>query len=213
MKWRLSTMDGNQAAAHVAYRTSEVIAIYPITPASAMGELSDLWRAQNKPNIWGTVPRVIEMQSEGGASVIVLFNRFYQPDIDIQSLEVQPKLNLSTSHALRLPLRWIAMLYGRVPADLALTSGVHTYQDALIGLMAGSSVVMMASELLKNGLGRIQEINEHMKEWMDENEYESVEQLQGSMSQIHVANPTAFERANYMHVLRSWREDPNGVAL
>ncbi len=146
-----------------------------------------------------------------GASGIVLFNRFYQPDIDIYSLEVQPKLKLSTADDIRLPLRWIAMLYGRIPADLALTSGVHTYQDALKGLMAGASVTMMASELLKNGLIRIKEVKEAMTQWMVEYEYDSVEQLQGSMSQIHVADPSAFERANYMHVLKSWREDPKGL--
>ena len=148
-----------------------------------------------------------------GASGLVLFNRFYQPDLDIYKLEVVPRLSLSTSDDLRLPLRWIAMLYGRVPADLALTGGVHTYQDAVKGLMAGASVVQMASELLKNGLSRIQDLLQVMDLWLEEHGYESVEQLQGSMSQIHVADPEAFERANYMRVLKSWRDDPTGVVL
>lgn len=148
-----------------------------------------------------------------GASGLVLFNRFYQPDLDIYKLEVVPRLRLSTSDDLRLPLRWIAMLYGRVPADLALTGGVHTYQDAIKGLMAGASVVMMASELLKNGMSRIRDLLEVMQVWLEEHEYDSVEQLQGSMSQIHVADPGAFERANYMKVLKSWRDDPTGVIL
>jgi len=146
-----------------------------------------------------------------GASGIVLFNRFYQPDIEIDTLEVRPRLHLSNSDALRLPLRWIALLYGRIPADLALTSGVHTYQDAIKGIMAGASVVMMASELLVNGIVRVKDIKDSMNEWLDRNGYTSIEQMQGSMSQIHVADPSAFERANYMKVLKSWREDPAGV--
>jgi dihydroorotate dehydrogenase (fumarate) len=148
-----------------------------------------------------------------GASGLVLFNRFYQPDLDIYRMEVVPRLRLSSSDDLRLPLRWIAMLYGRVPADLALTSGVHTYQDAIKGLMAGASVIMMASELMGKGLSRIQDILEVMDVWLDEQGYDSVEQLQGSMSQLHVADPSAFERANYMKVLKSWRDDPAGMAL
>ncbi|MDA0379184.1 MAG: dihydroorotate dehydrogenase-like protein, partial [Bacteroidetes bacterium] len=116
---------------------------------------------------------------KSGASGLVLFNRFYQPDLDIYKLDVVPRLRLSDSDDLRLPLRWIAMLYGRVPADLALTGGVHTYQDAIKGLMAGASVVMMASELLKKGLSRIQDILEVMDIWLDEHGYDSVEQLQG----------------------------------
>jgi dihydroorotate dehydrogenase (fumarate) len=148
-----------------------------------------------------------------GASGLVLFNRFYQPDLDIYKLEVVPRLRLSDSDDLRLPLRWIAMLYGRVPADLALTGGVHTYQDAIKGLMSGASVVMMASELLKRGLSRIQDMLEVMDVCLDEQGYESVEQLQGSMSQIHVADPSAYERANYMKVLKSWRDDPAGMVL
>ena len=148
-----------------------------------------------------------------GASGLVLFNRFYQPDLDIYKLEVVPRLRLSDSDDLRLPLRWIAMLYGRIPADLALTGGVHTYQDAIKGLMAGASVVMMASELLKKGLSRIQDMLEVMNVWLDEQGYESVEQLQGSMSQLHVSDPSAYERANYMKMLKSWRDDPAGMVL
>ena len=148
-----------------------------------------------------------------GASGLVLFNRFYQPDIDIHKLDVLPRLHLSSSEDLALPLRWIAMLYGRIPADLALTSGVQNYEDAIKGLMAGASVTMMASELLKKGLFRIQELLEAMNLWLEEHEYDSIEQLQGSMSQLHVADPTAFERANYMKVLNAWRDDPTGVIL
>ncbi|HEC22156.1 MAG TPA: dihydroorotate dehydrogenase-like protein [Chloroflexi bacterium] len=148
--------------------------------------------------------------AEAGADALVLFNRFYQPDFDLEKLEVVPHLVLSSSYELRLPLRWVAILYGRVDVDFAITSGVHTYEDVLKGLMAGASVTMMASELLRNGVGRISEILDRMTAWMEEHEYESVTQMRGSMSQKHVAEPAAFERANYMKVLQSWRPDPTG---
>lgn len=148
-----------------------------------------------------------------GADALVLFNRFYQPDFDLDMLEVVPNLVLSSSHELRLPLRWVAILYGQIPIDLAITSGVHTYTDVLKGLMAGANVTMMASELLRNGEQRIGQIVQELQQWMEENEYESVAQMQGSMSQRNVAEPAAFERANYMKVLQSWRQDPTGVKL
>lgn len=151
--------------------------------------------------------------ADNGADALVLFNRFYQPDFDLEELEVVPHLVLSNSYELRLPLRWVAMLYGQVPADFAITSGIHTYEDVLKGLMAGAKVTMMASQLLRNGVGRINEILQEMTEWMEEREYESVEQMQGSMSQINIAQPATFERANYMKVLQSWRSDPTGVLL
>jgi dihydroorotate dehydrogenase (fumarate) len=151
--------------------------------------------------------------AQAGADALVLFNRFYQPDLDLEQLRVTPNLILSTSQELRLPLRWLAILYGRVPVDLALTSGVHTDEDVLKGLMAGARVTMMASELLHNGIGRIGEILEGVRMWMEEHEYESVTQMQGSMSQINVAEPEAFVRANYMKELQSWRVDPNRVLI
>lgn len=143
-----------------------------------------------------------------GADGLVLFNRFYQPDLDLNSLTVVPSLVLSQPWELRLPLRWVAILYGRVPADLAITSGVHGSDDVLKGLMAGASAVMLASELLQHGLGRISEIVHGLRSWLTEREYESVAQLRGSMSQMCVAEPAAFERANYLKVLQSWRPDP-----
>jgi dihydroorotate dehydrogenase (fumarate) len=148
--------------------------------------------------------------AEGGADALVLFNRFYQPDFDLQNLEVVPRIVLSSTYELTLPLRWIAILYGRVPVDFAITSGVHTVEEVLKGLMAGSNVTMLASELLKNGIPRISQILEGMVQWMEEYEYESVVQMQGSMSQRNVAEPAAFERANYMKMLSSWRPDPGG---
>ncbi len=146
-----------------------------------------------------------------GAKGLVLFNRFYQPDFDLEKLEVVPRLQLSDASELRLPLRWIAILYGRIEADLALTTGVHTHEDVLKSLMAGANVTMMASELMQNGIERLETIRDDMIAWLEEREYESVEQLRGSMSQIHVGDEAAFERANYMKTLQSWHPDPTGT--
>lgn len=140
-----------------------------------------------------------------GANGLVFFNRFYQPDFDLEALEVVPRLVLSSSNELRLPLRWVAILYGRLLVDLAITSGIHTSEDVLKGLMAGAKVTMMASELLQNGIRRIRQILDEITAWMNEREYESVTQMIGSMSQQHCAEPAAFERANYMKVLASYR--------
>ncbi len=150
---------------------------------------------------------------EAGADGLVLFNRFYQPDFDLENLEVVPHLVLSDSDELRLPLRWTAILCGRIKPDIAITSGVHTGEDALKAMMAGAKIVQVASELLHNGLGRIQGIVGEMSTWMEEKEYESVAQMQGSMSQRNVAEPAAFERANYMKMLASWRPDPTGALI
>jgi dihydroorotate dehydrogenase (fumarate) len=140
----------------------------------------------------------------GGANGLVLFNRFYQPDFDLENLEVVPNLVLSSSHELRLPLRWIAILYGRVQADFALTSGIHTANDVVKALMAGASVTMMASTLLRNGVHQASRLLAELQTWMEEHEYTSVKQMLGSMSQKAVADPAAFERANYMKVLGSY---------
>ncbi|HXG23371.1 MAG TPA: dihydroorotate dehydrogenase-like protein [Chthonomonadales bacterium] len=145
-----------------------------------------------------------------GADGLVLFNRFYQPDFDLENLEVVPHLVLSTSDELRLPLRWVAILYGRISVDFAISSGVHTHLDVIKAMMAGANIAQMASELLHNGLRRIGEIQHAMTRWMEEYEYESVAQMRGSMSQRNVAEPAAFERANYMKVLDSFRPDPTG---
>jgi dihydroorotate dehydrogenase (fumarate) len=145
---------------------------------------------------------------QAGASGLVLFNRFYQPDFDLEAFEVVPKLHLSSSRDLLLPLRWIALLYGRVQADLALTSGVHTAEDVLKATMAGASAVMLASELLAHGSARLSAILHDLAVWMEEHEYESLAQMRGSMSQRAVADPSAFERANYMKVLNSFRHLP-----
>jgi dihydroorotate dehydrogenase (fumarate) len=153
------------------------------------------------------IPNMARRMVEAGANGLVLFNRFYQPDFDLEALEVVPNLVLSNSNELRLPLRWIAILYGKVQADLALTSGVHTAEDALKAVMAGASVAMTTSALLKHGSAVIGEILTGMEAWMGAHEYESVQQMKGSMSQGAVAEPAAFERANYMKVLNSY--NPN----
>lgn len=168
----------------------------------------DLSLAVKLSPYFSSIANIAYRLSVAGADGLVFFNRFYQPDFDLEELEVVPNLVLSNSEELRLPLRWIAMLYGRVDVDFALTTGVHTHLDVLKGLMAGANVTMMASELLQKGVQRIPEILSGLETWMAEHEYESVQQMQGSMSQQHVAEPAAFERANYMKVLDSWRPDP-----
>lgn len=159
------------------------------------------------------LPNLAWRLMEAGANGLALFNRFYQPDFDLESLEVVPNLRLSTSDELRLPLRAVALIYGRVPIDLAITSGVHTAHDTLKCMMAGAKVSMMASALLKgNGPGHVRDLITDLRAWMDEHEYESIAQMQGSMSQRHVAEPAAFERANYMKVLGSFRFSDGSAA-
>ncbi len=150
------------------------------------------------------LPHVAKRFVQAGANGLVLFNRFYQPDFDLEALEVVPNVELSTSYEVRLPLRWIALLYGRIEADFALTSGVHTAQDVLKAMMAGANVTMMTSALLQHGMGRLMHILIDMQEWMVEHEYESIQEMKGSMSQRAVADPAAFERANYMKALSSY---------
>jgi dihydroorotate dehydrogenase (fumarate) len=139
---------------------------------------------------------------DAGADALVLFNRFYQPDIDLDELEVRPNVLLSTPQALRLPLTWIGILYGRVRANLAATSGIHSAEDVIKLLMAGADVTMLCSALLRNGASALQTIERELVEWMEEHEYESVEQMRGSMSQLRCADPSAFERAQYMRAVK-----------
>jgi dihydroorotate dehydrogenase (fumarate) len=145
---------------------------------------------------------------EAGADALVLFNRFYQPDIDIEELQVVPNLELSTSSDLRLPLRWVAILHGRLKADLALTSGIHTANDVIKAVMAGASVTMMTSELLHSGTGRVSTLLVEVEKWLVEHEYVSVAQMRGSLSHKNVSAPAAYERANYIHALRSYKNLP-----
>ena len=155
-----------------------------------------------------SLPNFVNRLVDAGADGIVLFNRFYQPDFDLDELEIVHSLDLSTSAELRLPLRWISILSGKINTDFALTSGVHSHRDVLKTMMAGAKVAMMASTLLYNGEQYIGPLLSELEHWINEHEYESIQQMQGSMSQNSVKEPAAFERANYMKVLNSFRDLP-----
>lgn len=155
-----------------------------------------------------SIPNFAKRLVEAGADGLVLFNRFYQPDFDLDELEIVHSLDLSTSSDLRLPLQWISILHGKVNVDFALTSGVHSYTDVLKAMMAGAKVAMMASSLLHGGEQAIGPILSELEAWMQGHEYKSIQQMQGSMSQKSVKEPAAFERANYMKVLNSFRSLP-----
>jgi len=154
---------------------------------------------------FSNVANLAKRLDEAGADALALFNRFYQPDIDLEELEVRPNVLLSTPQALRLPMRWIAILYSRVRADLAATSGIHTAEDVVKMLMVGANVTMLCSALMRNGLGHIRVVEEELKRWMEAHEYDSVEQMRGSMSQVKCPDPSAFERAQYMRALKSYK--------
>ena len=145
--------------------------------------------------------------NDAGADALVLFNRFYQPDFDLDKLEVTPDLHLSTADEIRLPLLWIAVLYGKLQASLGATRGVQSPVEVVKYLMAGADVVMTTSALLKNGVDYLTTLRDGLQTWMELNHYNSVQQLKGSMSQQNVADPTAFERANYIKTLESYKGD------
>jgi dihydroorotate dehydrogenase (fumarate) len=151
-----------------------------------------------------SLPNLIRRLEEAGAKGVVLFNRFYQPDFDLEADEVVPNLVLSNSNDLRLPLRWISILYGKTKVDMAASSGVHTAQDVLKVMMAGANVAMTTSALLRYGAARAKEILTDLTAWMEEQEYESVRQMQGRMSHKAISEPAALERANYMKELNSF---------
>jgi dihydroorotate dehydrogenase (fumarate) len=154
---------------------------------------------------FSSIGQMAKQFDEAGADALVLFNRFYQPDFDLDKLEVVPNLNLSTPNEIRLPLLWIAILYGRVKASLAATRGVHSATEVIKYLMAGADVVMTTSALLKNGIGFLTTLLNDLKAWIEQKGYVSVKQMKGSMSQQNVADPTAFERANYIKILESYK--------
>lgn len=154
---------------------------------------------------FSSVSNMAAQFSNAGADGILMFNRFYQPDINLETLDVEPNVILSTPMEMRLPLRWIAMMYGKVNADLAATTGIYTAEDVLKMVMAGAKVTQMLSSLLKFGVGHIADVITNMKNWMEEKEYESLEQMRGSMSYMNVDDPSKFERANYMKVLHSYK--------
>ncbi len=154
---------------------------------------------------FSNMANVAKRLDETGANGLVLFNRFYQPDIDLDTLEVRPNVLLSTPQAQRLPLRWIAILYGHLKADMAATSGIHTANDVIKMLMVGAKVTMMASALLRHGIEYLRTVEQDLLTWLTEHDYASVDQMRGSMSQINVEDPAAFERAQYMRALTSYQ--------
>lgn len=154
---------------------------------------------------FSSMSNIAKKLDDAGADALVLFNRFYQPDFNLDKLEVEPELTLSTNWEMRLPLRWISILRGNVKADLAATSGIRNHEDVIKMMMAGADVAMVCSELLANGIGRITDILKGIEKWMTENEYSSIQLMKGSMSQKKCADPAAFERANYMKTLQSFK--------
>ncbi len=158
-------------------------------------------------HFFSSIPNMAAQLDRAGADALVMFNRFYQPDIDLENLEVIANLTLSSSYELRLRLRWVAILFGQLVADMAVTGGVHTAEDVVKSMMVGAKVAQMASVLLHNGVAALSDILVDLQRWLETHEYESIQQMQGSMSQRHVANTAAFERANYMKVLNSFEVD------
>jgi len=142
--------------------------------------------------------------ANAGATGLVIFNRFYQPDIDVEELEVEPRLRLSDPSELLLRLRWLAVLYGRVPVSLAVTGGAHSGLDAVKSIMAGASAVQMVSAVLRHGPEHFRAVLGELRRWLDEHEYESVRQMLGSMSLVRCPDPRAYERANYVNLLQGW---------
>jgi dihydroorotate dehydrogenase (fumarate) len=154
---------------------------------------------------FSNIANMAKRLDDNGADGMVLFNRFYQPDIDLEDLEVKPNVLLSTPQALRLPLTWIGILYARVKASLAATSGIHGDEDAIKMLMVGADVTMLCAALLRHGINHLQDVETGIRQWMEDHEYESVRQMKGSMSQLRCADPSAFERAQYMRAIKAYQ--------
>jgi dihydroorotate dehydrogenase (fumarate) len=155
-------------------------------------------------SMFSSLPNIARRFDRGGANALVLFNRFYQPDFDLEALDVVQRLELSHPYELLPRLTWVAILFGHIQADLAITGGVHTGIDIVKCMMAGARVAMMTSALLERGVEHVETVLDGMRSWMEDHEYESIKQMQGSMARRSVANPAAFERANYIKVLSSF---------
>ncbi len=154
---------------------------------------------------FSNMANIAKRLSDAGANGLVLFNRFYQPDIDLETLEIEPNLLLSTSREMRLPMRWIAILYRTIPVDLAATSGIRTAHDVIKMIMVGANVTMLVSVLLSHGIEQLQKIEQDLVEWLEVKEYDSIAQLQGSMSQINCPDPSIFERVQYLKALQTYQ--------
>jgi dihydroorotate dehydrogenase (fumarate) len=155
---------------------------------------------------FSSFPNLAKRLDEAGANALVLFNRFYQPDIDLEKLDAKTDLELSESGELRLRLRWVSLLYGKVRPDMAITGGVHTAEDALKCMLAGARVAMVASVLLERGPEHLPQLLRKISSWMDKRGFESLSRLQGCVSHRATAEPAALERASYMKVLSSYRK-------
>lgn len=193
----------------------------PTVPGSVIedrtvGVLRDVREATRAPlavklsPYWSSTAHIAKRLADAGADGLVLFNRFYQPDVDLEAQEVRPRLTLSSPEEARVAVRWIGLLDGVVPADLALTSGVHDAEGALRGVAAGATVTMLTSEILRRGEGRFREIAEAMRTWLAEHDYDDVGQLRGAMSRHGAREEEAFTRANYKATLDAWRPEPTG---
>ncbi len=180
---------------------SEVEKIYTDILREVKSSVSIPVAAKLSP-FFSNLPNMAKQFDQMGADGLVLFNRFYLPDIDLEELEIKPSVLLSGPQALRLPLTWIGILYGRIKASLAATGGVHEPEDVIKLLMAGADVTMMCSALLRNGIGHLRHVERGVTQWMEKREYESVQQMQGSMSQLRCPDPGAFERAQYMRAVK-----------
>jgi dihydroorotate dehydrogenase (fumarate) len=191
--------DINMSGSHVEAETVEIVkAVKGAVTVPVAVKLSPFY---------SNMANMAKQLADAGADGLVLFNRFYQPDVDLETLEVRPNVLLSTAQALRLPLRWIAILHGRVEVDLAATSGVHAAADAIKLLLVGAKVTMMASAIIRNGIDHLRLVESGLVQWMDENEYDSVQLMQGSLSQINSGDPSGFERVQYMRAVSSIPDD------
>ncbi len=188
---------------------ADVERIYLETVALAAGQVSIPVTVKISPYFTST-SNIARRFTEVGANGITLFNRFYQPDFNLETLQAVPSLVLSNSYDMRLPLHWAAILSSQIDADIAVSGGVHTHIDAIKALMAGATVVQMTSEILQNGPARFREVAEGINNWMDEFEYSSCSQMRGSMNIKHVDDANAYLRTNYMRVLNSFKPDPTG---
>jgi dihydroorotate dehydrogenase (fumarate) len=188
--------DPKETGAHVEQRSVEIL--------TSVKQAITIPVAVKLSPFFSSVAHLASQLDQAGADGLVLFNRFYQPDIDVEALEAVPSLHLSDSSELLLRLHWLAILSGQVKATMAASGGVHTGLDAVKAVMAGASAVQVVSRLLEDGPQRLFTIFQAMKHWMEEHDYESLDQMRGSMSLAKSPNPAAFERGNYMKILRSW---------
>jgi dihydroorotate dehydrogenase (fumarate) len=185
--------------------TGEDVERRALDVATAVREAVRIPLAVKLSPFYSSLSNLARRLEKAGANGLVLFNRFYQPDIDIEELEVVPKLYLSSPNELLLRLRWLAILSGQFPGSLAVTGGVHHAADAIKAIMAGAHAVQMVSILLRRGPETLVRIRQDVEQWLQKHEYASLKQMQGSMSYARTANPKALERANYMRILQGWR--------